>query len=157
MTRSLAAVVVALVASLSASPRGDSLDALRAQFGTAIESLATSGPEVRYCPDNTCEAFRAARGASGADVADFALLYLWGVSQYTYLEAWHKGVPPAALQTVVQRHGEACAVGTEGKRVGCVLRKLAKVARIRAYAVRYDEGAQVEEQLELERELRRLK
>jgi len=145
------------LAAVSPAAGTDSLAALREQFGPAVEYTAAPAPRVRYCPDNTCEAFGGKRGAKATDVADFALLYLWGVSQYAYLEPWQKGQPPVALARALKRHAGACPSQTGRTQLACTLRALGQTARITVSAVRYDEGAEAEVKVNLEEELRRLK
>jgi hypothetical protein len=150
------AVSVLMVAAVAASMGADgALLTLRKEFGQAIEYDDAPAPHMRYCPDNTCEAFRGGAIASGEDVADFALLYLWGVSRYTYLERWRGSPSPPEVQAALERGGRSCAAGTEVERLACTLRRLAKKAEIRITFVRYDEGAVATDQLDLETELRR--
>jgi len=153
---SVAVILMALAAWATASGN-DALAALRAQFGTAIEFKAAPRPEIRYCPDNTCEMFRAAQRASGGDLADFALLYLWGVSQYAYLESWQRTQAPAAVRGALQRRGRECSSTSEPLRLACTLRALARGAGIQPFFLRYDEGVVAEENADLEEQLGRLK
>jgi hypothetical protein len=112
---------------------------------------------VRYCPDNTCESFTGAKQSDAGDVADFALLYLWRVSDYTYLSSWRERPMPAALRDVLGRHERACRLGSEGEMTACTLRRLAQTSNLGVSLVRYDEGRANEERVDLEQELGRLK
>jgi hypothetical protein len=134
----------------------ESLEALRREFGTQIEVRSGAVPRIRYCPDNTCDSFVAVRGASQKDLADFALLYVWGVSQYTDLERWQKGNAPLAVERALARQrARPASVGPE--RLKCAIRTLAKRAAIRVSFVRYDEGAENVVKVDLEEELNRPK
>ena len=157
MTAFSGSVLMMVLAAASAAPGDKSLAALRKQLGPVIEFEAAPAPMVRYCPDNTCEAFGGKRGAKGTDVTDFALLYLWGVSQYAYLESWQKGQPPAELASVLKRRDRSCPPQTGRTQLACTLRALGQAAEIIVSAVRYDEGARAEVKVDLEQELRRLK
>ncbi len=92
-----------------------------------------------------------------ADLADFALLYLWRVSDYDYLKSWREGPNPAAIQGALHRHGPGCARASESARIACALRNLSRGAGIIVYSVRYDEGHTVQDRLDLEKALARLK
>lgn len=159
MTIRLARIAITLLVSgaFTTASGGDALAALQAQFGTDIEYHATRFPEIRYCPDNTCESFRGARGANETDVADFALLYLWGVSQYVDLEPWQRSPVPAAVDATLRRRASQCQSRTPRTQLACTLSALAKSAGITVAFVRYDEGAVAEVKLHLEQELKRLK
>ena len=135
-------VLVGVAGSLSA-PSGsptESIAALRDQFGPAIMEKATPAPEVWYCPDNTCEMFRGGGGTKSSEVADFALLYLHGVSDYTYLKEWQLRPNPPALDALLARSAGTCK-GLSGPGLcSCALRRLVSSRRIQAFFVRYDEG-----------------
>ena len=149
-------VSVLMVAAVAAAiGEHDALSALRKDFGEAIEYEDASAPCIRYCPDNTCEAFRGGAVAKREDVADFALLYLWGVSRYAYLERWRGSPSPPEVRAALERGGRSCAAGSEVERLPCTLRRLAKKAEIRITFVRYDEGTVATDHLDLETELRR--
>jgi hypothetical protein len=150
-------VLMMVLVAVSPPPSGNSLAALREQFGPAIEYEAAPAPRVRYCPDNTCQAFDGKRGAKATDVTDFALLYLWGVSRYAYLDSWQKGAPPAALVSVLARHGSSCPSQTGRLQLACTLRALGQAARITVSEVTYDEGAQTDVKVNIEEQLRRMK
>ena len=148
-----AAVTVANGRSWGAPPT--SLDLLRAALGTAIQYTAEPVPSVRYCPDNTCDVFEAGKGHT-AEVEDFALVYLWYVSEFYPLSAWRKGPAPARLHSVVEEHSVSCPPSGETSRAKCALLDLAKVGAIQLSFVRYDEGAENKVPLQLSEELKRL-
>ena len=150
-------IVLAASGSLRAPQEGSAFGALRQQFGESIEYEAAPAPVLRYCPDNTCEAFKGTQRARQADVAEFALLYLWGISDYTYLTGWHNAPTPPAVTEALHRQDANCSHAQDRQRLACALRALAKAAGIRAFVVRYDEGDVVEEEIDLEQGLRRLR
>jgi len=133
------------------------LAALQAQLGDALSYVAVPAPTLRYCPDNTCESFKGPPHAHQADLADFALLYLWRVSDYDYLKSWREGPTPAAIEGAINRHRPGCAPASEPARIACALRNLSRGARIIVYTVRYDEGHVAEDRVDLEKGLARLK
>jgi hypothetical protein len=81
-----------------AAPQKSSLDTLRTALGAEIQYQPSPLPVVRYCPDNTCEVFRTSRRDAGGMLCDFALLYLWYLSQYNYLGDWQSSAPPERVE-----------------------------------------------------------
>jgi len=118
-------------------PAPQAEEVLRQTLGDTIE-LAGAPQELRYCPDNTCEAFAS---DSAAARADFALLYLYFVSSYECLRPWRERVPAEAITEALDRNRGTCGRGS-GREVGlCVLSALAADGGVRVYSLRFDEGA----------------
>jgi hypothetical protein len=153
----------AVLASSLLAPSGDaqtnaatSLQLLKATFRDQITLTTSAVTVLKYCPDNTCEIFRARGADAGEQLTDFALLYLWYLSQYYYLQEWHKGPTPVQVGVARERHSTSCHVATEKARAKCALLVLAKAARIELAFSRYDEGAENEGPVGLADELKRL-
>jgi len=130
---------------------------LKSALGDSIEIPSSSSPLLRYCPDNTCETFRAPRKADSQRLADFALLYLWYVSQYYVLKDWHAGPVPEQVHVVRKQYSGGCRSEGEIAHAKCALLSLASTAAIRVTFVRYDEGAENKVPVDLNDELKRLR
>jgi hypothetical protein len=153
-------VVVGLLFAMSAFPvnaEDKALQALLSGLGDAIHITQTPHPAIQYCPENTCDEFRGGHGKQLEDVADFALLYLWYISDYTVLERWRQQSTPTEVQASLARHGSTCSETNEHARVVCALRRLAGDAGIQVFFVRYDEGQVNVERVDLDTELNRFK
>ena len=150
MTALLLALVLGTANAQSAQDTwGDSVEALRVRFGKAIETRVRPTLEVRYCPDNTCDAVTGGPGAKKRDVADFALLYIWSVSDYIYLGEWRKGPVPPPVKSALRRQ-TACSGESGQAPLGCALQRLAKSASIQLSSVRFDEGVEAITRMNLE-------
>ncbi len=114
---------------------------MRHGLGKAIEYKSAPQPRVRYCPDNTCDQFRGREG-SASSVQDFALVYLWYVSDYVALGEWRKRETPRQVLSVVEKNADGCR--SEGPRIKCALLNLARTGAIRVSFIRYDEGGVAE-------------
>jgi hypothetical protein len=134
-----------------------SLDTLRGIFGAQVQYQAVPVPVIRYCPDNTCEAFRATRPGTSAALADFVLLYLFVVSDYSYLGEWQRGKPPQRVEFLLQHYSASCGTATRTSLVKCTLTTLQRSAGVRLVFIRYDEGARGEVPMSLSYEMTRPK
>lgn len=149
--RTLAALLLAGCASgvemARASGTGLSSDVLgeldRAFPRSVQESAGKESTLVQFCPDNTCEAFVASRGASVEELADFTFLFVYYFSEYAVLEGWRRQAAPIALAELVvkRRSGSWCAAQGGKDAARCILLEMARLREIRIEAVRYDEGA----------------
>ena len=133
-----------------------SMAALQAQFGGRVTARAKPTPQIRYCPDNTCDVFTGLQTTRAADLADFALMYLWGVSQYIELEEWRRGMEPRAVGDAYGRHRGRCGDRLTPAGLACALRTLAKSGGVAVSFLRHDEGVDHEAPVNLEEELSRL-
>jgi len=156
----LSRVVAGLLVTMSAFPiqaADSALQVLRSGLGEAIEITQTLHPMIKYCPDNTCDEFRGGPGKQLEDVADFAFLYLWYISDYAYLESWRQQSSQPEVQASLARLASTCSKAEEHERVVCTLRRLARDAEIQVFFIRYDEGQVSEERVDLDSELNRSK
>lgn len=132
---------------------------LRAIFKDALSIKSGKAPRVEYCPDNTCEAFSSRSAAATTDVTDFALAYLLFVSGYwTLPEIRSTDEGKTATEAVLVRARDlGCARGHDRDAAKCLLRALEKRSQVRLSFVRYDEKKRIEQSLNLEEELARVK
>jgi hypothetical protein len=150
-------VVLALIVSVgaigAAEPTRGSSRTLHLWLGESIEIGEAGRPEVRYCPDNTCEVFRLPEQASREVLSDFALVYLWFVSDYSHLQELRQGQWASTVESVVSRHATGCEKVPAGsghqKVVRCVLETLASRHRITVHFGRHDEGTYGETEIGL--------
>jgi hypothetical protein len=153
-----AGVGVVLLAMSGGAPVQDtSLAALQTGLAESISYVGGQEPTISYCPDNTCELFRGTRGTTRADLADFALLYLWRASDYEYLNSWRRSPEPMAVREALARQREHCASPQRGDMLRCTLHALATHGGVAVFFVRDDEGHRTEERQDLAKTLSRLK
>lgn len=95
---------------------------------------------VEYCPDNTCEVFTLSGRAASIPLQDFVFAYLFGVSEYVYLEPFQSNSSSPAVRTVLGRYRSDCPQQPARAAARCVVGLLAKRHAIQANFVRYDEG-----------------
>jgi hypothetical protein len=94
---------------------------------------------LEYCPDNTCEVF-SSHSVRSEVLKDFALMYLYGVSDYTYLREFQaKDLGPLAA-TAAARYRTGCARATPRTNAACVAAQIARKYAVTVQFVRYDEG-----------------
>ena len=67
----------------------DPLQQLMKAFPKTIE-LKNHGRLLEFCPDGTCDGFVSSGNISVATLRDFAYLYVYFFSDYTYLDDWRK-------------------------------------------------------------------
>lgn len=154
----LSSAFFAMVMGFSVTPAAarlgdDSFITLKRTLGDAFQEPESRLPTLKYCPDNTCDVFRTKKG-SRQDLADFALLYLFFFSYYTYLGEWRERVGRASVENAARRHRGDCPAVMEAQAVRCVLMRLATGRSISLAWVRYDEGKEVESAIRLDEALR---
>ncbi len=121
---------------------------LERAFGPAISvKQQKSRAVVEYCPANTCERYVAPGSRSLPALQDFALAYLFGVSEYYYLKQFQES-PSPTVAAVLAQHRSGCAQSEPRAAASCVARALLKQHHIKVSRVRYDEGARVETPVE---------
>ena len=108
-----------------------------------------AGRELRYCPDNTCDVFKAPASASPPALADFAFAYIFYASGYTYLENFVTKTGSAHSKVILNRNRSSCRRGQELELASCVLLHLARQQSIRVFQVREDEGTRSETAVDL--------
>ena len=95
---------------------------------------------VEYCPDNTCEVFTLSGQSASLPLQDFAFAYLYGVSDYVYLETFQSDSSSKSVQTVLGRYKSDCPQQPARAAARCVVGLLAERYAIQASFIRYDEG-----------------
>ena len=94
---------------------------------------------VEYCPDNTCEVFVSRRGGPAA-LKDFAFAYLYGVSDYSYLQEFQKQDLGAVTKELAERHAANCNRTTSRATAACLAGHIRRKYAVEVQSVRYDEG-----------------
>ena len=118
---------------------------------TTISVVKTNaGRELHYCPDNTCDVFKAPASTTPRALADFAFAYIFYASGYTYLEDFVTKTGGPHSEVILNRNRSGCKEGHELELASCVLRHLARQHSIRAFQVREDEGASTETAVNLQ-------
>jgi len=132
----------------------DSVKLVQSTIGSAIQRIQVNGEDtIEYCPDNTCDVFRAGKSSPEIVLWDFSVLYLAYVSRYYSLDPVRPNLRQYSAQ-LLNKYGSEC-VGTSGKnRVDCVLKNMADKYDIKIYTVGYDEGQRNEDPRTLEDALR---
>ena len=132
-------IIAAIVVSIAcAAAHGHELTSA---FPDTVQ-VSTKGTTitVEYCPDNTCEIFTLSGQPASLPLQDFAFAYLFGVSEYVYLEPFQSNSSSLAVRTVLGRYGNDCPQQPARAAARCVVGLLAKRHAIQASFVRYDEG-----------------
>lgn len=97
---------------------------------------------LEFCPDGTCDGFVTSGNVSVPTLKDFAYLYIYFFSDYTFLGEWRskeetKGTAEHVLAKPEYRN---CKDENSREAARCVLRDLSRGGRIKLIFVRYDEG-----------------
>jgi hypothetical protein len=118
---------------------------------TTISVVKTNASrELHYCPDNTCDVFKAPVSAPPLALADFAFAYIFYASGYTYLEDFVTKTGGSHSKVILNQNRSGCKEGHELELASCVLRHLARQHSIRVFQVREDEGARTETAVNLQ-------
>ncbi len=131
-------LLLCFVASANAA-EPDALSLLKRDLGEAIE--VHSKNEIRYCPDNTCEIYKAAK--PNQDLAAFVYLHLFYESGYYYLShavGDKKAFRQSAIEEPKVRAKLASYCPSAAKEPSCVLKNMKKKLGIKVCQGRYDEG-----------------
>ncbi|MFC5577018.1 hypothetical protein ACFPOA_03180 [Lysobacter niabensis] len=135
MRKILAALLLSVVSLTSNAHE------LTSALGDSVQvSSKGSSTTVEYCPDNTCEVFTLSGASTSLPIQDFAFVYLFGVSEYIYLEPFQSNESSPAVQTVLARYRSDCPQQSARTAARCIVSLLAKRHAIQASFVRYDEG-----------------
>jgi hypothetical protein len=126
---------------LLVTPRVSHAHELTSALGDAVRVSTKGGSTtVEYCPDNTCEVFELFGASASLPIQDFAFVYLFGISEYVYLEPFQSNDSSPAIWAVLSRYRSDCSQQSARVSARCVASLLAKRHAIRASFVRYDEG-----------------
>jgi len=117
----------------------DSLSLLQRDLGDAVELHGDT--EIWYCPDNTCEIFRAKNKTP--DLSNFVYLYLFHKSTYKYLNKSDDG-KKAFRETVIEepevRKSMESYCTEKEPTAQCILDGMQRTLDISICFGRYDEG-----------------
>jgi hypothetical protein len=132
----------------------DILQQIEKGFPKSI-TFKKSGRLIEFCPDNTCDAFLAAKNVNKSDLKEFAYLWIYAFSDFTYLEDWRS---KAATKRIADRilaepRFESCSEDNPRDRTKCAVTLLSKGGRIRLFFIRYDEGARAVSEFDIAEEL----
>ena len=114
---------------------------------------------AEFCPDNTCDHFRAPANCSIREYKNFIYLYLFYASGYTYFEVTTTKSAPFLkagrkyAKSLLLLNAKSCDQANEYNLASCVLKSLAGSNNIVVLFVRYDEGERFEEPVDLNNEL----
>jgi|SRR5579863_2997703 len=104
--------------------------------------LKDNGRLLEFCPDGTCDAFAASGPVSVATLKDFAYLYVYFFSDYTFLDDWRgKAASKSTAERVLSKPAyQKCERDDSREAARCVLLDLSREGRIKLLFIRYDEG-----------------
>jgi hypothetical protein len=133
----------------------DPLTALEKSFPDSV-AIKQKGHLIEFCPDNTCDGFLSSDQVPVAALKDFAYLYEYFFSKYSYLKSW-RSRPEArevARRVLLQSQYSHCRAASEGREMArCVLMFLSARKKVKLLLVRYDEGRRSVEVVDTAREL----
>jgi len=101
-----------------------------------------NGHLLEFCPDNTCDGFVSSKVVPVATIKDFAYLYIYFFSEYTYLSDWrsHADAKDAVARLLSKPQYRGCRNENNREAARCVLLDLSRGGRIKLIFVRYDEN-----------------
>ena len=125
----------------ASSSQVDPLASLTRSFPHAIK-VSHKGQLLEFCPDNTCDGFISSNHVPLRELKDFAFLYIYFFSGFTYLPDWRKHGDARSAVTHVLSNAEYrnCGRGDDIQSARCVLLHLSRGGRIKLIFVRYDEN-----------------
>ena len=128
------------VAQVAANPF-DPMKQLSRTFPETVE-IKNKGRLLEFCPDGTCDGFVTSGNVSVATLKDFAYLYVYFFSDYTFLGEWRskEEAKNAADRVLSKSEYRNCKNENSREAARCVLRDLSRGGRIKLIFVRYDEG-----------------
>jgi hypothetical protein len=153
--RTILTAALAVLLCASACHRAVKADPDETKFAPVIDDYSpgsanvvakAGGVRYEYCPDNTCELFESAKCGEGP-LDDFALMYLYAVSGYTYLERFKTDARPI-VEKIMGRYQECRSAGKDA-RISCLLAHIAGKCSVRIYFRRFFEGEMCEGELNL--------
>ena len=105
-------------------------------------AIKNKGHLLEFCPDGTCDGFVTSGNFSVPTLKDFAYLYVYFLSDYTFLGEWRskEEAKTTADQILAKPQYRNCMNENSREAARCVLRDLSKGGRVKLIFVRYDEG-----------------
>jgi hypothetical protein len=105
-------------------------------------AIKNKGRLLEFCPDGTCDGFVTSGSMSVPTLKDFAYLYVYFFSDYTFLGEWRskEEAKNTAEQILAKPQYSKCKNENSREAARCVLRDLSTGGRVKLIFVRYDEG-----------------
>ncbi len=97
------------------------------------------------------------RGNPIEKLSDFVYLYLYFVSDYSYLDTLRKRVAAEDVDTIILRNKQSTMANNQLEDAKKIIESLARDYSIKATFVRYDESARNEVNIDIRSELSRVK
>jgi hypothetical protein len=125
----------------SADTASDPMKQLSKTFPDTV-AIKNKGRLLEFCPDGTCDGFVTSGNMSVPTLKDFAYLYVYFFSDYTFLDEWRSKEEAKNIAERILSKPEYRSCKNENSREAarCVLRDLSKGGRVKLIFVRYDEG-----------------
>ncbi len=119
----------------------DPLQQLTNTFPDTVE-LKNKGRLLEFCPDGTCDGFVASNNVPVSTLRDFAYLYEYFFSDYTFLGEWRdkQASKKTAERVLAKPEYHKCKNDDGREAARCVLSDLSRNGRIQLIFIRYDEG-----------------
>ena len=135
---------VCCLPQLSAQPPNavfDPMKQLSKTFPETVE-IKKKGQVLEFCPDGTCDGFVTSGNVSVAKLKDFAYLYVYFFSDYTFLSEWRskEEAKKTAEHVLSKSEYRNCKNANSREAARCLLRDLSRGGKIKLIFVRYDEG-----------------
>jgi len=130
-----------LLSAQTADSASDPMKQLSKTFPDTV-AIKNKGRLLEFCPDGTCDGFVTAGNMSVPTLKDFAYLYVYFFSDYTFLDEWRskEEAKNTAGQILAKPQYKNCKNENSHEAARCVLRDLSKGGRVKLIFVRYDEG-----------------
>lgn len=105
-------------------------------------AIKNKGHLLEFCPDGTCDGFVTTGNMSVTTLKDFAYLYVYFFSDYTYLDEWRgkEEAKNTAERILSKPEYRNCKNENTREAARCILSDLSKGGRVKLIFVRYDEG-----------------
>ncbi len=125
----------------SADAVSDPIKQLSKTFPDTV-AIKNKGHLLEFCPDGTCDGFVASGSVSLPTLKDFAYLYVYFFSDYTFLDEWRgkEESRDTAKGVLSKPQYSSCKNEDSREAARCVLRDLSKGEKVKLIFVRYDEG-----------------
>jgi len=119
----------------------NALNCLTSAFPKSV-TIKKNGHLLEFCPDNTCDGFVSSSDVPVAELRDFAYLYIYYFSDFTYLSGWRnsKEARNAAERVLSKSEYGDCKGKSARQTARCALLGLTRKGRIKLIFVRYDEN-----------------
>ena len=117
------------------------LVALEAAFPNSVSVSREDRLEVEFCPDNTCDVFRAKSTVPPGVMADVVFLYLFYESDFYVLKSWRSSSRASKIVGEIGGRYKVVECGDSTiQRDHCLLHELIRKYNIDVYYGRYDES-----------------